>query len=145
MRQLSNNSDDLKCFDDANTSNISISNTSKKSKKTKKTKRERDDSSSSNVPVAAKKKKKTEETKGKTAAVKKRKREAKTAGNSNTKEFVLPKGWKCVTLGPYGDGRFHSTWYSPDGKKFRSIIGIRRYLGEDIPIRNRSSVRSSSY
>ena len=44
---------------------------------------------------------------------------------------VLPEGWKTTTKVRYSGrskGTSDTTWHSPDGKRFRSKVGVARYL-----------------
>ena len=76
---------------------------------------------------------------------KKRKRTNSNSSNSSNKsDFILPPGWRLETKGPYADGRIHNEWFNPQNKKFRSVVEIRRFLGQDVKLRKRSSSSTSS-
>ena len=76
---------------------------------------------------------------------KKRKRTNSNSSNSSNKsDFILPPGWRLEIKGPYADGRLHNEWFNPQNKKFRSVVEIRRFLGQDVKLRKRSSSSTSS-
>jgi hypothetical protein len=66
-----------------------------------------------------------------------------SSNSSSNSGFILPPGWRLETKGPYADGRIHNEWFNPQNKKFRSVVEIRRFLDQDVKLRQRSSSSTS--